>query len=96
MKSESPRVVLQSLGEQTVLSAFPALFTLFRRALVGCDLRGALHLVSNPRLSPAFMLERGRLLREASRPWRRRFLPLLHKYSHILHLYLIYLLGQQI
>lgn len=68
MKGESPRVVLQSLREQTVLSAVPALFPLFRRAVAGCDLRGALHLTSTPRLSPAFMLERGRLLREASSP----------------------------
>lgn len=68
MKGESPRVVLQSLREQTVLSAVLALFTLFRRALVGRDLRGALLLISNPQLSPAFMLERGRLLREAPSP----------------------------
>lgn len=68
MKGESPRVVLQPLREQTVLSAVPALFTLFRRSLVGRDLRAALHLISNPRLSPAFMPERGRLLREASSP----------------------------
>lgn len=53
MKGESPRVVLQSLGEQTVLSAVPALFALFRRALVGCDLRGALHLIKPP-IVPGF------------------------------------------
>lgn len=47
MKGQSPRVVLQSRGEQTVLSAVPALFTLFRRAPVGCDLRRAA-----PRLKP--------------------------------------------
>lgn len=97
MKGGFPRVVLQSVKGQTVLSAISGLFSFFWRALVGFDLRGAPYLISNPRLSLAFMRERGRLLRgNVLAPGVSASFLLLQKYSHTLHLCSIYLLGQQI
>lgn len=94
MKGQFPRVVLQSVKGQTVLSTISGLFSFFWLALVGFDL-SAPHI--KPPVVPGFHAGAWEAAEgKRPHPWCLRFLLLLQKYSHILHLCSIYLLGQQV